>query len=69
MTYQTIVDIIASTTTKTGLKVQARIDKKNINKGIKVSKEKMEEIKIKKSSFHGEWNYTLILQMLFFNES
>ena len=28
MTYQTIVDIIASTTTKTGLKVQARIDKK-----------------------------------------
>ena len=28
MTYQTIVDLIASTTAKTGLKVQARIDKK-----------------------------------------
>ena len=28
MTYQTIVDLIASTTTKAGLKVQARIDKK-----------------------------------------
>ena len=60
-TYQTIVDLIASTTTKAGLKVQARIDKKKYKKGIKVPKEKMEEIKIKKNSFHGEWNYTLIL--------
>ena len=61
MTYQTIVDIIASTTTKAGLKVQARIDKKKYKKGIKVTKEKMEKIKIKKNSFHGEWNYTLML--------
>ena len=60
MTYQTIVDLIASTTTKAGLKVQARIDTKKYKKGIKVPKEKMEEIKIKKSSFHGEWNYTIL---------
>ena len=59
MTYQTIVDLIASTTTKAGLKVQARIDKKKYKKGIKVPKEKMEKINIKKSSFHGEWNYIL----------
>ena len=43
MTYQTIVDFIASTTTDTGLKVQARIDKRKYKKGIKVSKEKMED--------------------------
>ena len=60
MTYQTIVNLIASTTTKAGLKVQARIDKKKYKKGIKVPKEKIEEIKITKSSFHGEWNYTIL---------
>ena len=60
MTYQTIVNLIASTTTKAGLKVQARIDKKKYKKGIKVPKEKIEELKITKSSFHGEWNYTIL---------
>ena len=60
MTYQTIVNLIASTTTKAGLKVQARIDKKKYKKGIKVPKEKIEEIKITKSSFHGDWNYTIL---------
>ena len=58
-TYQTIVNLIASTTTGSGLKVQSRIDKNEYKKGIKVSKEKMQEINIKKNSFHGEWNYTI----------
>ncbi len=58
--YQTVVNLIAATTTQAGLKVQSRIDKKKYEKGIKVSKEKMEKIKIKKASFHGEWNYTIL---------
>ena len=57
--YETIVSLIGSTKTKSGLKVQSHIDKKKYKKGIKVSKEQMKKIKIKKASFHGEWNYTI----------
>ena len=58
--YQTVVNLIASTTTQVGLRVESRIDRKQYKKGIKVAKEKMKKIKIKKESFHGEWNYTML---------
>ncbi len=59
LTYQTIINLITATKTKTGLTVQARLHKKNYKKGIKVSKEEMEKINIHKNKFHGEWNYTI----------
>ena len=58
--YQTVVNLIAATTTKAGLRVQSRIDKKKYKTGIKVPKEKMKQIRMKKESFHGEWNYTIL---------
>lgn len=57
--YRTVVDLIAATTTKTGLIVKARLDKKKYKKGIKVSAVEMEKLSIRRSTFHGEWNYTL----------
>jgi hypothetical protein len=59
LTYQTIINLITATKTKTGLTVQARLHKKTYKKGIKVSKEEMEKINIHKNKFHGEWNYTI----------
>ena len=58
-TYQTIVNLIASTTTKTGLKVQAAIDENNYETGIAVSDEQLARVNIEPASFHGEWNYTI----------
>ena len=58
-TYQTIINLITSTKTKTGLTIQARLDKKIYNKGIKISKIEMEKLNIYKDKFHGEWNYTI----------
>ena len=58
-TYQTIINLIASTKTKTGLTVRARLNKKTYNKGIKVSDMKMQKLNIFKDEFHGEWNYTI----------
>ena len=58
-TYQVIINLIASTKTKTGLTVQARLDERIYKKGIKVSKIEMEELNIHKDKFHGEWNYTV----------
>lgn len=57
--YQVIINLIASTTTKTGLKIRARLDKKKYEKGIKISDDEMKKIKLIKNKFHGEWNYTI----------
>lgn len=56
---QTIVKLIASTTTTTGLKIKARINKKKYETGIKISNQEMEEINISRKKFQGEWNYVI----------
>ena len=59
-TYSIIVNLIASTTTTTGLKVNASIDKNIYQTGIKVSKEELAELNLYPHEFHGEdWNYTI----------
>ena len=57
--YVTIVNLIAATTTKTGLTVKARLDKNIYPRGIKVSKEELQNLNITPHAFHGEWNYTI----------
>jgi hypothetical protein len=58
-TYRTIVQLISSTKTDTGLKVRAELDEGKYPKGIKVSKDQFSSIKISRHSFHGDWNYTI----------
>ncbi len=58
-TYKTVVNLIAGTTTKTGLRVQAAIDDNNYQTGIAVSDEQLARVNITQASFHGEWNYTI----------
>lgn len=58
----TIVNLIASTTTKKGLHIKAEIDKNEYEKGIKVSDEEMVLLNIERESFHGEWNYKIMPQ-------
>jgi hypothetical protein len=55
----TIVNLIASTRTKTGLRVHAEIDKGRYPTGIEVSEEKLSRVRIRRHSFHGDWNYTI----------
>jgi len=54
-----IVNLIANTTTKAGLRIQSALDKGTYPKGIKVTNEQMAALKIIPSDFHGEWNYTV----------
>jgi hypothetical protein len=56
---ETIIQLIGSVSTKTGLKVRARKENKEYTKGIKVSDKELEEINLIKHKFHGEWNYTI----------
>jgi len=57
--FQTIVNLISSTTTRSGLTVGAEIDHNTYPKGIKVSDAQMRMLDISRNEFHGEWNYTL----------
>jgi len=59
VSYQVIVDLIGSTTTKTGLSVRCELDTKAYPQGIVVSDEEMAAITIVRDEFHGEWNYTI----------
>ncbi len=58
--HQTVVDLIGATTTTTGLKVYASLDKKVYKDGREVSDDEMETLRIKREAFHGEWNYTIL---------
>jgi transposase len=57
--YQTVVSLIAATTTKTGLFVKVRLDKKTYERGIKVPAVELKNLKVSAHDFHGEWNYTI----------
>ena len=57
--YRTIVSLIASTKTDSGLTVKARLDKRKYKRGIKVSKDEIKRLKLIRHGFHGEWNYTI----------
>jgi len=57
--YETIVHLIARTTTAKGLRVTCRLDRRKYPTGRKVSDEELQSVNIKRSRFHGEWNYVI----------
>ena len=57
--YETIVNLIAKTTTAKGLKVTCRLDRRKYPTGRKVSDEEMENINVERNKFHGDWNYVI----------
>jgi len=61
--YQTIVNLIAATTTKTGLKVCSKLDEGTYQKGRKVTDAEMNSLRILRHEFHGDWNYTISPQL------
>ena len=59
ISHEVIVNLIAATTTRKGLKIEAEIDRNIYTKGIHVPEEELEKLHIERASFHGEWNYTI----------
>ena len=59
ITHQIIVDLIAATSTKSGLKVRAQLDPNRYPSGIKVSNQQFAAISLERDEFHGEWNYKI----------
>jgi len=59
ISHEVIVNLIAATTTATGLKVRAELDTAAYPIGRKLSKQEIADINLRRDSFHGEWNYTI----------
>ena len=57
--YEVIVSLIGSTTTKTGLKVRAALDTSTYETGIEVSDAELACVQMTPAAFHGEWNYSI----------
>ncbi len=59
LSHQVIVNLIANTTTTTGLVVKACLDTTPYEAGIKVSNDQMAKLRLSPDIFHGEWNYSI----------
>ena len=57
--HEVIINLIAATTTSTGLKVYAQLDKRPYPTKIEVTDEQLAAVNITRHSFHGDWNYTI----------
>ena len=56
---EVIVNLIAATVSKTGLKVHAEIDTGVYPKGVKISDQELAQLNLIRDEFHGEWNYEI----------
>ena len=59
ISHEVIVNLIANTTTRSGLAVRAELDTHEYPKGMTVSDETFSKIRLERDEFHGEWNYRI----------
>ena len=60
VSHEVIINLIANTTTRAGLKIRAELDRGHYPTGIKISDAELSALNLKLSEFHGDWNYALI---------
>lgn len=58
-TLEVIINLIAGTTTTTGLKIYAQLDEQDYPKGNAVTDQQLAAVSITRDPFHGEWNYRI----------
>ena len=59
ISHEVIVNLIGSTTTRSGLSVRAELDTNSYPKGVKISDKLFADINIEREPFHGVWNYRI----------
>ena len=57
--FETVVNLIGGTRTSTGLKVKAVLDTNQYDTGVEVSKDDIDQLRLKRHKLHPDWNYTL----------
>ena len=56
VSYQTIIDLIATIRARTGLKINARLTQRACHTGVEISAAEMAKLNLKPDPFHVEWN-------------
>ena len=59
VSHEVVVNLISATSTRSGLKVKAKLDTSEYPLKVKVTNEEFNNIHLKRHKFHGEWNYTI----------
>jgi hypothetical protein len=59
VSHEVIVSLIGSTTTQTGLRIEAALDPRPYPTKIRVSDADLARVNVEEHAFHGEWNYTI----------
>jgi transposase len=57
--YRVMVELIANTTTRKGLKVQAALDQGSYPTGLKITDKQLAAVPLTRHEWHGDWNYTV----------
>ncbi|BBO66375.1 hypothetical protein DSCA_03050 [Desulfosarcina alkanivorans] len=60
VSYEAIINLIGSTTTTSGLRIKAKLNRRKYKTGLKVSNAELAKINIKPAKFHGDWNYKIL---------
>ena len=60
ISHEVIINLIAATTSKTGLAVKSKLDSNTYPAGIKISDQQMAQLRLRRDTFHGDWNYRLL---------
>ena len=59
VSHEVVIQLIAATTTRTGLRVEAHLDRNRYETGIKVTDAELARVNLPRHEFHGDWNYTI----------
>jgi hypothetical protein len=59
LTHDVVVNLIANTTTQTGLTIRAKPDKRSYPIGVSVTDEQLAALNLELAAFHGDWNYVI----------
>jgi len=59
VSHEVVIQLIAATTTRTGLRVEAQLDLNRYETGIKVTDAELARVNLHRHEFHGDWNYTI----------
>jgi hypothetical protein len=60
VSHEVIVNLIANTSTRAGLKIRAELDRGKYPTGIKINDAELASLDLKQDKFHGDWNYTAL---------
>ena len=56
---QIVVNLVSSTRTNEGLEVHCWLDGNTYQKGQKITDKEIGSVRLKRNSFHGDWNYEI----------